>query len=262
MNYGEYLLEELNRTRATLGFDNIKIIVSQERSFRMPRDNNVILFIYKELTGNYVLNIKTTPVQIIVWSELNTFDIAKQILDLFIANHKNGSPDSVFYDDNTLIKQDYDTSVILKAFTQSETGYRASFYCFGSYVECSGLQDIKNVRFRVASRPAPRYEDINYIDVTLSYSAVLNTSKKSGEEISTSKKQEAGLTLRMTLMNDSSELVKRVNQIMLGELKGNTSFTISFDLNEESYSLPFVLSDCSFSADRVNAPGLLVTFTR
>ena len=262
MNYCDYLLEELNKTRASLGFDDVNIVVSSERSFKLPKDSKTLLFIVKEIRGTYVLNILTQPVQIIVWSELNTFDIAKQILELFVYNHKNGSPDSVFYDDTTLIKQDYDNPSALRPIIPTDIGFKASFYCFGNYVECSGLQDIKNLKFRVASRPAPRYEDINYIDASISYSAVLNTSKKSGEEISTSEKQEAGLTLRITLMNDSSVLVKRINQIMLGELKGNTNFVITFDLNEESYSIPFKLSDCSFAADRLNAPGLTVTFTR
>ena len=262
MNYCDYLLEQLNECRAELSYDEIKIKVSPERSFKLPKDDNILLFVVKNLSGSYNLNIKTQPVQIIVYSELDTFNIAQQILDYFVLTHKNGSEKSQFYEDTTLIKQDYSTPVVLKAILPSETGFRATLYTYGQYVECAELQDVKNLKFRVSTRPSPLYEDINYIDATIAYSAVLNTSKKSGEEISTSQKQEAGLTLRLTLMNDSSTFVKRINQIMLGELKGNTTFTITFDLNEDSYRIPFKLSDASLGTDRTNAPGLTVTFTR
>jgi hypothetical protein len=258
LKYCDYLLEELNKTKSELHFDDVKIIVAPERSFKMPKEENVLLFIVKQLTGKYTLNTKTQPFQIIVYSELNTFHIAQQILELFVFNHKNGSPDSTFTENGVLIKQDYDTPVALRQFIASETSFKASFYCFGNYVECENLQDIKNVKYNKYGA----ITDINYITASIAYGAVLNTTKASGEEISTSMKQEAGMTIQMTLMNDSSDFVKDINKVMLGVLSGNTPFRIAFTLNDVNYSENFILTDASFNTDRVNAPGLNVVFTR
>lgn len=259
MIYENYLKEELNKCRAQLGLDDVVINVAPERSFKLPKDENQLLFVVKKLTGSYVLNIKTQPVQIICYSELNTFSIAQQIFEYFVLTHKNGSADSTFYEDTTLIKQDYDTPVALRAILPTDIGFKASFYCYGSYVECANLSDVRDLKWK---KDENDYETPNYISATVSYAAVLNTAKISGKEISTSMKQEAGLNIQVVLMNDNSDFVKQINKIMLGKLSGNTAFTLSFTLNGEQFEEDFVLADASFATDRVNAPGLNVTFTR
>lgn len=252
-NYEDYLLNELNIAKASLGFDDFNIKISSERSFRMPSqtDGKILLFIIKRLTGPYVFNVKTQPIQIICYSEINSMSTGMQILDLFTKTHNNLSQ----IIDNELVKQNYDTVVTLRPLLPSESGFKASVYCYGNYVVCSDLADITNFNWNSKT--------VNYLTLGIGYSAVLNTTKKSGEEISTSLKQEAGLILSMSLMNDNSDFCKMVNKVMLGTESGNTEFLFNFTLNGVVYSnIAFILTNSSFTTNRTDAPALQLTFTR
>ena len=255
MKYEDYLLDELNKAKSELGLDNIKIKVVPERSFKLPKDQNILLFVVKQLTGNFVLSVKTTPVQVICYSELNTFDIARQICEFFVKLHHQ---ESFRNEDDVLIKQDYDTPVILRPLLPTDIGFKASMYFFGSYTTCNNIADIKNIAMRYRQGIQPRWEDIEYIDASISYAAVLNSNKVRGQEISTSMKQEAGLTLQLSIMNNNSRFCQKVNSVMLGGISGNEEFTLRFDLNGITYIKTFRLDNVTLSVDRVSAPGLVV----
>lgn len=253
-DYENYILNQLNIAKASLGYDDYIIRVSSERRFKMDKTDKTLIFIIKRLTGSYVFNIKTQPVQIICYSELNTMTVGMQILDLFTKNHNNES----FTLDSDYIKQNYDTVVTLRPMIQSEVGFKASLYCYGSYVICDGIADLEDLQWLNASSV---YKDINYITAGIGYAAVLNTTKVSGETISTSEKQEAGLTLSISIMNDNSDFCKKVNSIMLGGT--HSKFTFSYKMNGTTYTgVQFVLSQATFTTNKTDAPGLQLTFTR
>lgn len=270
-NYTEYLLNELNISKAALKFDDFKIRVYEERSFKMPREGNTLVFIVKKLTGSYVFNIKSQPVQIICYSELNTMQVALQILDYFAKTHNNHSftatweekdEDDEVVSYSGLCKEDYDTVVTLRPMIDAETSFKASLYCYGSYTIIEGLSDLEGIKFWYGSG-ASAYESIHYISASIGYSAVLNTTKVSGQEISTSIKQEAGMVLTMRLMSDDSIFCSVVRQVMAGLDSGNTKFRFGFEPDFGAVlQMDFVLSNATFSTDRVAAPILELTFTR
>lgn len=264
MKYENYLLDELNKVRADLKLNEVTIKVIPERSFKLPKEQNVLLFVVKKLTGAFVLNVKTTPVQVICYSELNTFSIAQQICEYFVKLHHQESFHDTIENEKgeeveALIKQDYDTPVMLRAILPTDIGFKASMYFFGSYTICEGIADIKNIYMAYRSGVQTRWEEVKYIDTSITYAAVVNTNKVRGQELSTSLKQEAGLTLNMTIMNNDSRFCQRVNSIMLGESSGNSKFRLRFELNGTTYTKDFTLDNASLSVDRVSAPGLAVT---
>jgi len=258
-DYEEYLLNKLFQCRNELGLEDCDIKISSERSFVMPKDKNTLLFIIKKLTGSYVFqNILTQPLQIIVYSEMQTMNNAMQILDLFAKKYNNNS----FYDNNTLIKQNYDTVVSLRPMLGVENGFKASLYCYGNLTIMENVSDIKNLTFNYMDGSTQKSELVNALSTSLGYSAVLNTTKISGQELSTSLKQEAGLTLTLTLPQTDSELCKKLNAISLGEINGNYLFNFTFEIYNATKTLNFVLTTYVLNSNTTDAPALQLTFTR
>ena len=86
MDFKTYLLNELHRIAADeLNLDN-KIEVAEYRSFKMPEDKTTLLFVIRYITGSYIGNIKTQPLQIFCYCELNDMQTAYMILDAFAKN--------------------------------------------------------------------------------------------------------------------------------------------------------------------------------
>lgn len=252
-NYEDYLLQQLNEAKASLGLDDYTIRVYSERVFKLPSKPNgsLIAFVIKNLNGSYVYNVKTQPIQIICYTEINTMAHAMQILDLFAKQHNSTS---MYNEDDELIKQDYGTVITLRPMIATEIGFKASLYCFGTYIVSEKLKDIKNLTYN--------NEVVNFTNAGIGYTAVVNTAKISGQEISKSLKQEAGVVLSLTLINDNSTLVKNANSIMLGGASGNTKFTFTFELNDTSYTQDFIITSATFSTDKENAPTIQITFSR
>ena len=256
MKYEEYLLSKLYECRDALDFNDYEINIAIERSFRMPKNPTGLLFIIKNLPGNYIYNIKTQPIQIIVYSELNDMTVAMQILDLFSKRYNNTS----FEGDEGLYKQNYDSVVTLRPMLQSEAGFRASLYCYGTYVICEDVADVKDLLWYNST--TEEYEDIKYISAGFGYAAVLDTQKVAGTEISTSQKKEAGITLSINLPQTTNNFCKLIDKVMFGAVSGNTDFKFKFTLNGENYEITYKLSEASLPHNKVDAPTLQLSFSR
>ena len=411
MDFKEYLLNELYRITEELGLDK-KIHVAEWRSFKMPDDKKDLLFVIRYITGSYVGDIKTQPLQVFCYSELDDMTSAYMILDAFSKKHNNYQVTI----DGSFIKMNFETPVSMRNFIQSETGYRASVYAFGTYVECEGIDDIKSIKWRnndfnlapfltnfstftydssVPSTPTSYHnlannrmykvsyrlfgpedyvfwdenenplnfkltifdkrnniviwrttvlfctytenednhiiltyddettektldlgtnpdndykfmveppaghdsfiqdsetltqqyledyfyevyngsiynlpdemfeEDIPYLSGSFGYAAVLNTTKVTGEQISKSIKQEAGLTFTMTLMKTTSEFCQYVESIMLGDRTGNSDFYFTFTKTDNSrFTLILKLEQVTLPTDKTSAPNLTLMFRR
>ena len=418
MDFKEYLLNELYRITDELGLDK-KLHVAEWRSFKMPDDKNDLLFVIRYITGSYVGNIKTQPLQVFCYSELDDMTSAYMILDAFSKKHNNYQVTI----DGSFIKMNFETPVSMRNFIQSETGYRASVYAFGTYVECEGIDDIKSIYWKnndfnpteflsnfstftydatVPSTPTSYHnmpnhrmyklaerilhhdydspfcdenqdpqefrltifdnnnnviwwrkkviicyitylddpehnaeeeliwedgsdsgrlylgldttvnsftficeppdgndyliygdaeitaeelsdnafysiyngsiyelpdelleEDIPYLSGSFGYAAVLNTTKVSGEQISKSIKQEAGLTFTMILMKTTSEFCKYIERIMLGNQGGNSDFYFTFTKTDNSrFTLNLKLEQITLPTDKTSAPNLTLVFRR
>lgn len=247
MDFENYLKQELyNIAVQELELDN-KIEVVDYRSFKMPEDKTTFLFVIRYLTGGYVGSVKTQPVQIFVYSELNDIENAFLILDIFSKTHNNMQ----FILDDEFIKMNFDSPVSMRNFIQSENGYRASVYAFGTYIINENVSDIKNIEIDGL--------DINYINASLAYAAVLNTTKLSGVQLSTSMKQEAGLTLTITLMKENNAFCNNIENIMYGAYSGNRTFSVKLIKNDDtSKTLDFKIDSITYPTSKLAAPVITV----
>ena len=258
MDFKEYLLDELYAISVELGLDK-KIHVAEWRSFKMPDDKNDLLFVIRYITGSYVGNIKTQPLQVFCYSELDDMTSAYMILDAFSKKHNNYQTTI----NGNFIKMNFETPVSMRNFIQSETGYRASVYAFGTYVECEGVDDYKKIEINLGEDDEDDLFDIPYLSASLGYGAVLNTTKLSGQALNSSIKQEAGLTLVITLMNTKNDFCDLIHDIMFGEESGNYTFRFILTKNDDTTDeINMKLESVIFPTDKTSAPTLTLNFRR
>lgn len=268
MEFKEYLLNELYSIAQENGIEN-EINVAEYRSFKMPDNKEDLLFVIKPITGGYVGGVKTQPLQIFCYSQLNNMQSAYLLLDTFAKKHSQFQMVENYIDDeqnqhSDFIKMNFDTPVSMRNFIQSEEGYRASVYCFGTIIICPDIRDISKIEYYVRTEGSTDiYENIEFLDATLSYGAVLNTTKYAGQELSVSIKQEAGLTLSMTLVNKYNLFCGAVNNVAYGIVAGNTNFR--FKITQTSGSIRYVdmkLENAICPSSKTAAPTLTLTFRK
>lgn len=251
MDFKNYLLNEMYRIAGGLGLEN-KIEVAEFRSFKMPDDKTTLLFVIRYITGNYVGDIKTQPIQVFCYSELNDMQTAYMLLDEFSKTHNNYQTEI----DGNFIKMNFETPVSMRNFLQSETGYRASVYAFGNYIECEGVSDITSITYDSG-------KEVNFLSASLGYAAVLNTSKVSGDELNKSIKQEAGLTMTINLMHTNSDFCQDIDDIMYGDSDGNQSFDFVLTKTDgTTKAISMKLDSATFPISKTAAPTLTLIFRR
>lgn len=253
-DFEDYLYQQLYT-------DGLKIEIAKEHSFKTPEDQDTMLVVIKRLTGTYLGNILSQPVQIFIYSNINNMQVAFNLLDSFAKSHNNIQ----FKVDGLLLKFNFDSPVALRNFINAEEGYRASVYCYGIYVTCENLQDIDSIYMDTDDN---EWIPVPFLSASLAYSAVLNTTKISGQELSTSIKQEAGLGLTLTVIaTDDNPLVHDALILMMGLSSGNKEFKLRISFINDLYvgqqpediTKIFKLSEVAFSTDKQKAPSLNLT---
>ena len=116
-NFENYLLQELNSD---------KIIVLNEQMFvkNGELDPNKIYVVIKYLTSSIEYGAETSPVQILVLSEQNGLKEAQQIFETYTQTHNWLS----FKANNTFVKQQYSSPVVMSNFQEAAYGYRSVLY--------------------------------------------------------------------------------------------------------------------------------------
>ena len=255
MDFENYLVNELYTIAKELGFDN-KINVAEWRSFKMPENKEDLLFVVRYITGSYIGSIKTQPVQIFAYSELNDIQSVYMILDGFAKKHNNYQT----IIDNNFIKMNFETPVSMRNFIQSETGYRASVYVYGNYVECENIIDYKALKLKISDS---NIIDIPYLSLSIGYVGVLNTTKITGEQLSYSMKQEAGLTISINLMNTDDDFCNLIHDIMFGNKDGNYEFNFILVKQDDSEdNVVLKLETVTLPTNKTSAPTLQLNFRR
>lgn len=254
MDFKDYLLNELYRIANDELELDVKLNVAEFRSFEMPEDKSELLFVIRYITGSYVGNVKTQPLQIFCYSQLNDISTAYLILDAFSKKHNNFQ----ITVDGSFVKMNFETPVSMRNFIQSEEGYRASVYEFGTYIECEDAIDFKEIKLKISDSES---FEIPFISASVAYSAVLNTTKISGVQLSKSIKQEAGLSMSMSIMNANNVFCNDIRDIMFNNATGNKDFTFIFvNPDDSTYEITMKLETCTRPTDKSTAPMLQLTF--
>lgn len=226
MNYDfeTYLLGRLINIKDEID-ENFNVFVSDEQAFVKQKDfgPKSIYVIVKKLASDIEFDgiIETMPIQLIVISEGNSMDVAKEIMERF-ANQYNWK----MIDDGTIhVKQQYSSPVVLSNFNEVGYEYRSVLYVSGTLYVMQNIVDVKNLTI----------DGLGYIPLAFSinYSMSTNTQQlpASGNEtnyIAKSLKTVSTFSLAITLPMIDTSVVYKVMEILNEQKSGNEDFAISF----------------------------------
>lgn len=168
-NFENYLLQELHSD---------KVIVMPEQLFAKngEYDPDKIYVVTKYLTSSIEYGVETQPVQILVLSEQNSLQEAKELFDAFTLSHNWRA--GTF--NNTFVKQQYSSPVVMSNFNEASYGYRSVLYISATLFIMDEIVDVEDLKINgVAIKP---------LTFNWSYQMTGNTQPQAGEQIASTVK--------------------------------------------------------------------------
>ena len=142
-DYENYLLQELHSD---------KVVVLSEQLFAKngEYEPNKIYVITKYLASSIEFGAETQPVQILILSEQNGLQEAKDIFDTFTQTHNWRA--GTFVDNTTtppttmFIKQQYSSPVVMSNFNEAAYGMRSVLYVSATLFIMKNVSDVSNLK--------------------------------------------------------------------------------------------------------------------
>lgn len=280
-DFNKYLAEQIGDVQRDLSLENFVIEVCDEQTFVKMKflKENTIYVVTKYLTSTITIDAKTQPVQIMILSENNSLEAAKLIFSTF-ADRNNFQ---VVMDGNTYIKQQYTQPVVLSNFNEVAYGYRSVLYISCTLLIMDDLLDIytldsngEQVRNTIKIKTGSQdYEVVNVLAFNFSYSMTPNTQPIPPSRLSTSVKSVAtfGINFVIPPKGKYAEtkttpttfvgFLKVMNEIMVGNTSGNTSFIVDFyfgDTHFQNVSMKMISAMLNSGPDKI--PGIQIGLLR
>lgn len=252
-----YLTNKLTAIAVSLGYTDLKILVSEEQNFakmeQLEPDNIYVVIRY--LSSDIEYYAETLPIQILVMSEQNSLEKAQAIMNKF-SNDNNWQ---LIIENGTHIKQQYNSPVVLNNYVEVGYGYRSVLYVTGTLYIMENVVDVTNVMI-------DGYGPYKPLSFNISYTMSTNTQQLANKYIATSLKTVSTFALTMSIPmvhpdpdREYVDVVDRVVNILNGEDDGNEAFTISFTCGEQFTKIMRLISVQIITAPN-QVPGLQLGF--
>lgn len=249
-NYNNLLVNELYGLQASEGLSNFEFIVDDEQSFIKRKDlkPNTIYVLTRNLQSDKSIGVDTQPVQLLILSEQNSLEVSKAFFSKFAQEYNFKS----VVDGTTWIKQQYSDPVVLSNFNTIDYGYRSVLYISATLYIMEDVIDIKNLKIDGA--------DVTALSFNMAYQAQMNTQQFFTHYIAESVKSVASLTIAFTIPVVKSALTTKITNIIhqTTGYTGNEDFTVSFTLNDLSFSYNMKLMSAEFGSAPNQIPSLQV----
>jgi len=247
-NYENYLKLQLLRINES----DVNIEVCEEQMFTRIKDPvpNTIYVVIKYLSTSIAYNSIIRPIQILVVSEGNQLINAKTLFETF-ANTNNWS---IIKDGTTYVKQQYSSPVVLSNFNDVGYDFRSVLYLTGTLIEMENVVDVENLKID--------NEDIEPISFQMQYNMSGDTQPIGGERISSTIKSIAVLSVAIIISAKKSTFLDNCVNISSGQSTGNKKFTVSFSIDDVSFSYDMVLTSFGFTTAPNNVPALSISLMR
>lgn len=248
IDYNNYLASKLNELKE----DDVNIVVSDEQAFIKLKklEPNTIYVVIKMLSSIIAYDGKIQPVQLMILSESNSLVIAKNLFTKFAETY-NLTSETVGSD---LIKQTYETPVVMDNFEQVGYGFNSLLYVSGTLFILESILDLSNLTIDD--------DEIKITSFHLVYSMTGNTQPVSSDKISTTVKSVSTVNCSFVIpmIGAYSDFIKKVLNIKAGNLSGNTSFNFKFTIADIDFDFDMKLISSEFSTAPNSAPGLTLGF--
>lgn len=240
-DYEYFITEKLNQIKNTNDYD-INIEIASEQAFAKLKtfNPNTIYVIIKKLASTLTYNITTQPVQILAITEQNQLDITKSLLEEFVNTYNWNASLS----DETYVKQQYSSPVVLSNFNEVSYGYRSVIYVAGTLYLMEDVVDIDSLTI----------DGVEYKPLTFSvaYQMTGNTQAVGTSRIAQTVKNIATLTYTLSVPLLDNDLCNKVRAIMNETTSGNVDFSISVVYTSNTY--PLTASMKLINAQIITAP--------
>ncbi len=240
-DYEYFITEKLNIIKNTNEYD-INIEIASEQAFAKLKtfNPNTIYVIIKKLASTLTYNITTQPVQILAITEQNQLDITKSLLEEFVNTYNWNASLS----DETYVKQQYSSPVVLSNFNEVSYGYRSVIYVAGTLYLMEDVVDIDSLTI----------DGVEYKPLTFSvaYQMTGNTQAVGTSRIAQTVKNIATLTYTLSVPLLDNDLCNKVRAIMNETTSGNVDFSISVVYTSNTY--PLTASMKLINAQIITAP--------
>lgn len=255
-DYEAWLYNTIYQIISDLEYD-VEFKISEEQMFVKDRDkkHDVLYIVYKQLTGPNSFGVATIPYNILVISEENQLEMAKDIANHFALENNF----AIVKDGDSLIKHEYNQPSIMSNFNQIDIGVRSIIYIPATLTVMSGLVFLKyGEEYGVINAGGVNIKPLSF---NLSYSMTPDTQALPTEQISQSKKSVSTLALSFVVpLYGNNTFLEDVLKVMKGTLTGNTSFNFKFTYGTLSYDLDMKLISATLEETPVEAPGLKLGF--
>lgn len=171
-NFENYLLQELHSD---------KVVVLSEQMFvkNGEFDSNKIYVVVKYLASTIEFGAEIRPVQILVLSEQNGVQEAKDLFDSFTQTHNWVA--GIFGDE--FVKQQYSSPVVMSNFNEASYGYRSVLYVSATLFIMQNVCDVENLKINAIP--------IKPLNFSWSYQMTGNTQPIGGDMIASTVKNMA-----------------------------------------------------------------------
>ena len=149
-NFENYLLQELHSD---------KVVVLNEQIFAKGGEfePNKIYIVIKYLTSSIEFGAEIQPIQLLILTEQNGMQEAKDLFDAYATSHNWLS----FKVGNTFIKQQYSSPVVMSNFNEVAYGYRSVLYVSATLYIIDNLMDITDLKVAIDPTNIANYNTNN-----------------------------------------------------------------------------------------------------
>lgn len=251
----EIIKKNLSYSQTYLDIEN-DIQICDERSFEGWFQNGLlkpttIYIIVSFDEGTIWFGNMVVPLTFVVYSELGTFENARNLLTYFATNYNFIREDS----DSANIIQSYSIPTMQEEFVEEDNSFRAIFNMSGTFVYGENTSGITKLELEIGS---DTYENINFLNVNVSFTMSPSSANigNKNNRISTINKNGA-FTMAFSIPSLANlQIVNKVDGIALGDsdintlfnfriTKGGTTYTktlhlISYELDQEITNMPML----------------------
>lgn len=257
-DFETYLLGRLEHIKDTLtGFEDVQIFISEEQNFAKMDEltPDSIYIVIKYLSSSIEYYAETMPIQILVLSEQNSMEKAQMLMSKFTETYNW----NVIEENNTYIKQQYNSPVVLNNYVEVGYGYRSVLYVTGTLFIMENLVDVKDV-YIDGSTDAYKITPLSF---NMAYSMSTNTQQLSNKFIATSVKTVSTFSISMMIPMLESNLVTKVVKILKGNetgFDGDNEFAITFTCGDITLSKTMKLISAQIMTAPNQIPSLQLGF--
>ena len=253
IDFRTYLINQLGQIITDFSYD-FNLVVSEEQSYFEKGEitSNTLVVVYKFLSGLQQFDSTSLPVQIMMLSEQNALDKAKNIMEAFSAS-KNLTSFSI---DSDYVKQSYSTPVVMTNYLGVGAGYRSLIYISGTLVITESVKDFTSITIGgVVTK-------VQGLQVSYSASPSTVPLPDVNTELAQSTKQIAVLTLSFSLPLLNTNFCNNLLGMLNGSYSGATKISVSIVFGGTTITHNYLVSQLSINAQPGQIPQLLVGMVR